>query len=132
MYRDSPLDMPSEGLRPEAWQAELGLQPEAMTYKIQHIIDVPHFVNKGKAPLLQLADACAFAFRRCLSRQEHGEDLVLAMLGPETGYTFVSDPVWYSGSSSGLFNTFAYWSPEQKAEHQAMEFALMMKRTLPG
>lgn len=127
-HRDAPFYMPSEGLRPEAWQAELGLTPDPLTYQIQHIIDVPHFVNKGKAPFLQLADACAFAFRRCLSRQEHGEDLVLAMLGPRAGRNFVSDPVWYSHSSSGLFNTVAYWSPEQKAQHQATTLALMTKR----
>ena len=63
------LNMKSEYLRPERWQVQLGMQPESIDYKINHIVDVPHFVRKGKAPHLQLADACAFAFRHCLSKK---------------------------------------------------------------
>jgi len=132
MYRDTPVDMPGDELRPEAWQTQFGLAPQAQTLKIEHINDVPRFVRKGKEPLLQLADACAFAFRRCLSRQKHGDDLVYAMLGPEEGPAFVSDDVWYSHTSSGLFNTTAYWTPEAKAQRQAVNLALAMKRNLPG
>lgn len=88
-------------------------------YDIANIIDVPHFVNKSGAPLLQLADACAFSFRRYLSRQKYGDEFVLAMLGPGRGQQFISDDVWFSGMSSGLFNTERYWTEEQR---RAAEF----------
>ena len=97
-------------------QAQLGRELEDYTYRIDHIVDVPHFVKKGRAPILQLADVCAFAFRRCLSRKNHGNDLVLALLGPEQGGALIRDPVWFSIAGSGLFNTLAYWSEEQKRE----------------
>lgn len=118
--------MPSEFLRPERWQEELEIIPDSFEYNIEHIVDVPHFVSKGKAPLLQLADACAFAFRHCLSKKDHGDDLVLAMLGPEQGGDFVNDPVWFSIAGSGLFNTLAYWSEEQHrvVAERRMELAL--------
>jgi hypothetical protein len=48
---------------------------------IDRIIDTVHFAQKGEAPLLQIADACAFAFRRYFAQQEHGDLWVKAMLG---------------------------------------------------
>lgn len=115
-FRDNPLFMPSECLANESWQQTIGMVPEAITYEINHLIDVPHFVEKSGASILQLADACAFAFRRSLSRQAHGDDLVLAMLGPQAGTRFVTDPVWLVNTSSSLFNTEAYWSETHREE----------------
>ena len=94
----------------------LGIQPGEVTQEVTNIIDVPHFVSKDGAPLLQLADACAFSFRRFLSKYKHGDQLVLAMLGPGQGGDFITDPVWFSGGCSGLFNTEKYWSAEQREE----------------
>lgn len=108
IYRDHTLHLADQSLRPNRYQRERGEHPLPVTYNIRNIIDVPHFVEKGRAPLLQLADASAFAFRRCLSRQPHGNDLIFAMLGPIIGPLFVEDDVWFSGVSSGLFNTDAY------------------------
>lgn len=48
---------------------------------IDRIVDTVHFAAKTEAPLLQIADACAFSFRRYFSEQDYGEDLVKSMLG---------------------------------------------------
>jgi hypothetical protein len=40
-----------------------------------------HFVEKHEEPLIQIADACAFGFRRFLSEQDHGGDFAQAIIG---------------------------------------------------
>lgn len=92
----------------------LGRQPHPLDGRIEHIVDVPHFVKKGGAPLIQIADVCAFAFRRQLFRQPHGDDLIYAMLGPQSGREFIEDEAWYSGLSGGLFNTAKYMTHADK------------------
>lgn len=49
--------------------------------KVTKIVDTPHFVVKKGAPLLQLADACAFTIRRWISRQSRGDDLMQILKG---------------------------------------------------
>jgi uncharacterized protein DUF3800 len=49
--------------------------------KVSRIRMPIHFVEKRDEPLLQIADACAFAFRRFLSEQDHGRDFVQAIIG---------------------------------------------------
>lgn len=49
--------------------------------KVSRIRMPIHFVEKSDEPLLQIADACAFAFRRFLSEQDHGIDFVTAIIG---------------------------------------------------
>jgi hypothetical protein len=48
---------------------------------VDRIIDTVNFAGKHEAPLLQLADACAFVFRRFLSEQSLGLELMTEMLG---------------------------------------------------
>lgn len=134
MHREpgGQFTMAAAHLRPEKWQEALEINPEPIDYRIDHIVDVPHFVSKGKAPLLQIADACAFAFRHCLSKNDHGDDLVMAMLGPNQGRAFVNDPVWFSICGSGLFNTSAYWSEEHRQEYAERRIALMAKSLKGG
>jgi hypothetical protein len=127
-YREFPTVVVNEHLVPEAWQVELGLKPDDTFHEIRHIVDTPHFVEKGRAPLLQLADVCAFAFRHFLSTKDHGRDLVLAMLGPEQGFAFVNDDAWFSDGSGGLFNTHSYWSDDQLLEKERINGSLMMRR----
>lgn len=54
---------------------------EFRTRKISRIRMPIHFVEKQDEALLQIADACAFAFRRFLSQQDHGPDFVKAIIG---------------------------------------------------
>lgn len=54
---------------------------QSITFSGQSFVDMIHFAPKHGAPLLQLADACAFAMRRFLAVQPHGERLFLSMTG---------------------------------------------------
>jgi hypothetical protein len=74
------------------------------TYRIDHIVEQPCFVDKRSSSLLQLADACAFAFRHYFSGKDHGEDLLYAMLGHQQALEIIHDDRWRTGWSSGLFN----------------------------
>jgi hypothetical protein len=132
-HRRQALQLEPEHLAPSRQDVALGLQPEPTTLQITKIIDHPNYVTKNGAPLLQLADACAFAFRRYLERQRSGEELILAMLGPGEGRAFIDEPLWFRGTSSGLFNTERYWPDEQREriagynarlQHLAIERAL--------
>lgn len=129
IYRDSKakVTLDSDMLKPEWWQELLNQKPDPITYRIDHIVGVPHFVKKGNAPLLQLADVCAFSFRHCLTKKLGGNDLVIAMLGPSAERNFINDPVWFSDASSGLFNTSSYWSAEQRARYHETQRALILK-----
>ncbi|WP_126665509.1 DUF3800 domain-containing protein [Croceibacterium ferulae] len=128
VFREAPYELPSSGLTPNIFQDMYGLTPPPVHYQIKHIIDAPHFAKKGQASLLQLADACAFAFRRYLSRLNHGEDLILSMLGPKQGPAFVAEPAWFDAVSSGLFNVESYVTDEIRAKNvEAFEAAMMAK-----
>lgn len=115
-HRDRPLALQSDHFRQNEFERALGVAPEAFTYRIDHIIDVPHFVTKDGAALLQLADASAFAFRRCLAKQKGGDELLEALLGRAQARAFIADEVWFSQTSSGLFNTESYWDEDQRNE----------------
>ncbi|WP_157696572.1 DUF3800 domain-containing protein [Porphyrobacter sp. CACIAM 03H1] len=49
---------------------------------LQRIIDTVHFASKADSPLLQFADACAFAFRRYFAGYNDAEPYVDALYGP--------------------------------------------------
>lgn len=51
-------------------------------FPIRHIVDTVHFAEKSQSPLLQFADACAFAFRRELSGYSGGADYLECLRGP--------------------------------------------------
>ena len=125
MYlRSNPITMVPECFRENEVERILKILPNQQVFELKCVIDVIHFAKKAEAPLLQLADACAFTFRRCLSRQTGGNELLLAMLGPDQGRTFLNDDVWFSGASSGLFNTIKYRNAEQHAEAKSKVCAL--------
>jgi Protein of unknown function (DUF3800) len=129
VYRETPLELESKDFRQAEWMRELGIAPPAYQYRIDCIVDVPHFVSKRGAPLLQLADVCAFAFRRFMVGKSHGEEMILAMLGDQAGANVIADEIWRT-SGSGLFNTYAYWSDEQKSQRQHTAMALKVVRGL--
>lgn len=66
---------------PTKAELESGKITQTNAGNISKIIDTPHFVEKGDAPLLQIADACAFSFRRFFAEESYGEKLLYAALG---------------------------------------------------
>jgi hypothetical protein len=102
--RGEGLKVNQHDKRQSRTQRELGIKAEPVEYNVRCIADVPHFVEKGKAPMLQLADACAFAFRRCLAKQSEGNELVLALLGPVNGREFIENDAMFEHASGALLN----------------------------
>jgi hypothetical protein len=51
--------------------------------RVERIIDEIHFTKKERAPFLQIADGCAFAFRRYFSGLSGGEEFVNVAVGDD-------------------------------------------------
>jgi hypothetical protein len=78
-FRDNPF-RPS-AVRPTLEEIRLGYTVQETDVRVSRIRSSVHFVQKGDDPLIQLADACAFGFRRYFSNQKFGEDFVMSILG---------------------------------------------------
>jgi hypothetical protein len=96
------LDIPltSEFIRPTKNEIMSGEITQVNAGQIDKIIDTVHFAGKEEAPLLQIADACAFSFRRYFSEQNYGDVLVREMLG--------HDLVWDDWQGPGSEMTFSF------------------------
>jgi hypothetical protein len=92
--KDEPIVFPYELLRPTVAERQSGVLTQNREISTRCIESV---VYRGKSddPLLQLADACAFAFRRRFADLEYGREFVEAMLG---GDVVAED---YSDKTSG-------------------------------
>jgi hypothetical protein len=69
---------------------------------IERIRDSIHFADKDGAPLLQIADACAFSFRRFFAEESYGEEFLEAVIG---GVLAPED--WKGPMSTAIFD---YWA----------------------
>lgn len=102
--RVQPMVLPVKIFRKDA-------APELIThtYRIERLLDEVHFMDRLGSPLLQIADACAFGFRRFLSQQSYGSSYMEEMLGmvpemPEQWTTHHRN--YFKLTSDGkLFNT---------------------------
>ena len=81
MARERPLTFEPHHLHPTAAEIAAGREPQPQEFRIERIRDEVHFAEKRDAPLLQIADACAFAFRRYFARQSSGEEMMRAAVG---------------------------------------------------
>jgi hypothetical protein len=77
--RQMPMTLPSIILT-EAEKAQ-GYTTQQTDIRVTRIRNSVHFVGKGDDPILQLADACAFGFRRLFSEQEFGKDFGRSIVG---------------------------------------------------
>jgi hypothetical protein len=71
--------------------------------RLTQIIDRVHFVDKGGAPLLQIADGIAFAFRRWLAGEELGDEFVRAVTDEESARKELKWEDWQGPASHVLF-----------------------------
>jgi hypothetical protein len=86
---------------------------EFRTRKISRIRLPIHFVEKQDEPLLQISDACAFGFRRFLSKLSRGEDFARAILGnPQRVERYPIDEwgggIFSWGSEAGVKASYAF------------------------
>ncbi|MBS0296752.1 MAG: DUF3800 domain-containing protein [Proteobacteria bacterium] len=87
------------------------LFPPALTryFPVSRIVDEVTFARKTSSPLLQIADACAFALKRYFDGARHGEELAQAIPGvPSIVMDWAEDRL----STGGLLGK---WSEEQLA-----------------
>jgi hypothetical protein len=78
---------------------------------ISKIIDVPHFVLKRGAPLIQIADACAMTIRHCLEGREDALPFIEALSVEKPGKIHMSGRFLANASSAG-YNILTYSKPE--------------------
>ncbi|CAM4092044.1 hypothetical protein BOTU111921_11310 [Bordetella tumbae] len=55
--------------------------PDGLLFSADLFVDAPAFAQKKESPMLQLADACAYTFRRYLAGSNGGAELLMAMIG---------------------------------------------------
>ena len=84
---------------------QFGPRPEkevidAASLRITRIMDSAKFDSKTGAPILQVADACAFSIRRRLAKQRYGSELVRAMCG----FGRFDELKWDSDACTGYFS----------------------------
>jgi hypothetical protein len=84
--------------KPTLREQETGTIVQNPADKISRIKDGAHFVGKADAPLLQIADACAFGLRRFFAEQKFGDEFVQSILG-----TPLIREDWSGNFSGGLF-----------------------------
>ncbi|ESQ82405.1 hypothetical protein AEAC466_17430 [Asticcacaulis sp. AC466] len=79
--RDHPSYFKPEHLRWTAEDEALGYLNQSGDMRITRIRPAVQFVGKADDPLVQVADAVAFGFRRYFARQKFGEDFVREIIG---------------------------------------------------
>jgi hypothetical protein len=95
MFRDKPMTLRPEDLLPtEAEQAQGFIEQDA-EFRITKLRGPVHFVQKQEDPLLQVADACAYALRRYFSGQTLGAEFIEAMLGMQLNLADFRGPSSY-------------------------------------
>lgn len=75
----NPLVIPAQPtMESSAYGAES--KGNAQEYRVERMIDTVHFVGKGQAPLMALADACAWAIKRFIWGRSHAESYMQSLL----------------------------------------------------
>jgi hypothetical protein len=80
MYRDG-IHLSPEHLRETISDKEAGYTTQSGEMRITRIRNSVYFADKSEDPLVQVADALAYGFRRYFSKQKFGEEFINAILG---------------------------------------------------
>jgi hypothetical protein len=96
---------------------------ETRDCKVERIVDSIHFVGKKEAPLLQIADACAFGIRRCLAEQEMGRQFQLSIFG---GDELWKNKLWQGEMSDAVF----MWSKRRPSERLLPRLGRFLKNPM--
>ncbi|MBS9477517.1 DUF3800 domain-containing protein [Ancylobacter radicis] len=81
IYRDNPIHIPPDMLRQTDKDKAAGYNLQSGELRITRIRNSVHFVEKSEDPLIQVADACAYGFRRYFATEKFGTDFADAILG---------------------------------------------------
>ncbi|KQY83660.1 hypothetical protein ASD35_24355 [Pelomonas sp. Root1444] len=80
LWRENSFSFSPDQLIPTAKEVEQGFLRQVGDLRVTRLRRNIHFVEKGD-PMLMVADACAYGFRRFLAEQSFGDEFVEAMLG---------------------------------------------------
>lgn len=78
--RDAPVTLTPDMQNPTQMNRAMGTSPKTMTMGAETVLDTAHFVEKGYAPLLEVADALAYGFRKYFARLPGGDQCKEAMV----------------------------------------------------
>jgi Protein of unknown function (DUF3800) len=81
LLRENSWVIPQNQMRPTGSDLEAGFITQIGDVSVTRIRNSVHFVEKAEDPMVQVADACAFGFRRFFAGQKFGVDFVEAILG---------------------------------------------------
>jgi hypothetical protein len=83
VLRKKALYLPQTHLRETVSDKEAGYKLQSGDYRVTRIRNSVHFVDKSDDPLVQIADACAYGFRRFFAGEKFGAEFARAILGDE-------------------------------------------------
>ena len=81
MLREDPYYLTPEMLRELEGDKERGYSEQSGEVRVSRIRNSIHFVEKADDPLVQIADACAYGFRRFFAGEKFGVEFAEAILG---------------------------------------------------
>jgi hypothetical protein len=88
----NPIYIPQKKLRETISDKEAGYIMQSGDVWVTRIRNSVHFVDKAEDPLVQVADACAFGFRRFFANEKFGVEFVRSMLGNEAPLRTFASP----------------------------------------
>lgn len=91
-HRESPIYLPQSHLRKTVSDEEAGYIKQSGDVRVTRIRNSVHFVEKSEDPLVQVADACAYGFRRYFAGEKFGVEFVREILGNENSLRNFASP----------------------------------------
>jgi hypothetical protein len=83
ILRENPMNLSQEHLRKTVADVEAGYSLQKGELRVSRIRNSVHFVDKAEDPLVQVADACAYGFRRYFAGEKFGIEFARTILGEE-------------------------------------------------
>lgn len=83
LLRDNASVLKPEHFRRTESDIAAGHLTQSGDVRVERIRNSVHFVEKEEDPLVQVADACAYGFRRFFNKEKFGIEFVQSILGPD-------------------------------------------------
>lgn len=96
LLRDSPMHLSPEMMRETERDKAAGYSTQTGGIRVTRIRNSVNFVEKHEDPLVQVADACAYGFRRYFAGEKFGSDFVDAILGDHKLVRHFGPPAGFS------------------------------------
>ncbi|WP_352954964.1 DUF3800 domain-containing protein [Mesorhizobium sp. M1322] len=93
ILREFPRNVRPEHMRRTSKDDEAGYSTQSGELRVTRIRNSVHFVEKAEDPLVQVADACAYGFRRFFAGEKFGAEFVDAILGDHRMVAHFASPI---------------------------------------